>query len=116
MIDVKIRWKRPFLMLQRFYQVKNCIFKSLIDVGSTVSFEEYELNLICNLIKTLEPIKLACDSFFRRDATLLSADTTLSFMIDNLAKRFKEFLSCRINERRNQCENCRKNTNDERYD
>ena len=83
-------------MLQRFYQVKNCILKSLIDVGLTVPFEEYEWNVICNFIETLEPVKLACDSFCRRDATLLSANTAIPFMIDNLgssdlAKRFKEF-------------------------
>ena len=40
-----------------------------------------------------------------RDVTLLSADTPISFMIDNLgssdlAKRFKESLSRRMNERR----------------
>lgn len=79
--------------------------KSLIDIGSTVSFEEDELNVICNLVETLEPVKLACESFCRRDATLLSADTTISFMIDNLgssdlAKRMKESLCRRMNERR----------------
>jgi hypothetical protein len=61
--------------------------------------------MICNLIEILEPAKLACEWFCRRDATLLSADTTISFMIDNLgssyiAKLMKESLSRRMNERR----------------
>ena len=57
-------------MNHNYYQGKNCILKSLMDVGSTFSFEEYELNVICNLIETLEPVKLACESFCRRDTTL----------------------------------------------
>lgn len=105
MIDIKTRWNSLFFMLQRFNQVKNCILKSLIDVGSAVSFNDNESNLISNLVETLEPVKLACESFCRRDATLLSADTTISFMLGNLgnsdlAKRMKDSLSRRINERR----------------
>jgi hypothetical protein len=68
------------------------------------AFDENVLNIICNLIEKLEPVKLACETFCRRDATLLSGDTTISFMIDNLgstyfAKLMKESLSRRMNER-----------------
>ena len=98
-------------MLQRFYKVKNCILKSLINVGSTVSFDEYELNVISYLVETLEPVKFVCESFCRRDATLLSADRTISFMLNNLgnsdfALRFKESLSRRKNERRTDVSHC----------
>jgi hypothetical protein len=40
--------------------------------------------MIHNLVTTFEPVKLAVEALCRRDATLLSADTTISFMINNL--------------------------------
>jgi hypothetical protein len=92
-------------MLERFDKVKNCILKSLIDLGSSISFDEKELNMIHNLVTTLEPVKLAVEALCRRDATLFSADTTISFMINNLgntdlATQLKESLSRRMNQRR----------------
>jgi hypothetical protein len=91
-------------MLERFDKVKNCILKSLIDLGSSISFDEEELNMIHNLVTTLDAVKLAVEALCRRDATLLSADTTISFMINNLgnsdlAIQLKESLSRRINQR-----------------
>ena len=104
-LDVKTRWNSLFSMLQRFYHVKNCILKSLIDVEPTFSFGEDDFTMISNLLEVLEPVKLACESFCRRDATLSTADATISFMINNLgssdlAQRLKESLTRRINERR----------------
>lgn len=105
MIDVKTRWNSLYLMLERFYEVKNSILKSLIDLNSTISFEEHEWEMINILVTTLAPIKLAAEALCRRDATLISADATISFMIDNLgsnelALQMKESLSRRMNERR----------------
>jgi hypothetical protein len=58
----------------------------LIGLGSSILFDEEELNMIHNFVTTLEPVKLAVKALCRRDATLLSADTTISFMIINLEK------------------------------
>jgi hypothetical protein len=60
-----IRWNS---MLERFDKVENCILKSLI--GSSISFDEEELNMIHNLVTLLEPVKLAVEALCRRDATL----------------------------------------------
>jgi len=84
LIDVKTRWNSWFLMLQRFYLIKNCILKALIDIKSIWIFEEEELSMINNLVTTLEPVNLAVETLCRRDATLLSADTTMSFLLHNL--------------------------------
>jgi hypothetical protein len=56
----------------------------LIDLGSSISFDKDELNMIYHLVTTLEPVKLDVEAFCRREATLLSSDTTISFMINNL--------------------------------
>jgi hypothetical protein len=77
----------------------------LIDLGSSITLVEEELNLIHHLVTTLEPVKLAAEALCRRDATLLSADTTISFMIYNLgnsdlAVQLKESFLRRMNQRR----------------
>jgi hypothetical protein len=51
-----IRWNSLHFMLERFDKVKNCILKSLIDLGSSISFDEEELNMIQNLVTLLEPV------------------------------------------------------------
>jgi hypothetical protein len=81
MIDVKIRWSSRHFKLERFDKVENCILKSLIDLGSSISIYEEELNMIHNLVTNLESVKLSVESLCRRDASLLSADTML-FLYD----------------------------------
>jgi hypothetical protein len=61
----------------------------LIGLGSSILFNEEELNMIHNLVTTpvkFEPVQFAVGALCSRDATLLSADTTISFMINNLGK------------------------------
>jgi hypothetical protein len=55
----------------------------LIDLGSSFSLDEVELNMIHNLVTLtmLESVKLAVDALCRPDATLLSADTII-FLCD----------------------------------
>jgi hypothetical protein len=61
----------------------------LIGLGSSISFNEEELNMIHILVTTpvkFELVQFAVKALCRRDATLLSADTTILFMIYNLGK------------------------------
>jgi hAT family C-terminal dimerisation region len=65
------------------------------------------INKIFTIVNCLEPVKLAVDALCRRDATLLSSDTTICFMMDNLgdsalAVELKYALAERINQRRTQ--------------
>jgi hypothetical protein len=88
-------WFHPFI----FFIIR---WKSLHFI-----FDEVELNMIHNLVTLLVPVKLAVEALCRREATLLSADTTISFMINNLgnsdlAVQLKESLSRRMNQRRTQ--------------
>jgi hypothetical protein len=56
----------------------NCILKLLIDLGSSISCNEETLNIIHNMVSSLESVKFAVETLCRRDATLLSTDKFFS--------------------------------------
>lgn len=104
-LDSKTRWSSLHTMLERFMKLKNCIRKSLIDLESKIEITEKEFDTISSVVACLAPVKLAVEALCRNDATLLSADTTLLFMVNNLgdtelAVKLKSVLVRRINERR----------------
>ena len=45
-------------MVERFYLLKTCIWKSFIDLDVDIRFSEKEVNLIQGIISSLLPIKL----------------------------------------------------------
>lgn len=103
-IDVKIRWNMLRSMLERFYKLRHCVMKSLFDLKSNIVFDELEMNAIYDLITILETVKLAVEANCHRDATLITADTTISFMLKNsgnsdLASRMKQSLAEYFNKR-----------------
>jgi hypothetical protein len=51
----------------------------LIDLGSSISFDEEELNMIHNFVSKLESVKFAVEALCRCDATILTAATTIFF-------------------------------------
>jgi hypothetical protein len=53
----------------------------LIDLGSSITFDEEESNMIPNMVTTLKSVKLAVEALCRRDAALLLADTMI-FLCD----------------------------------
>ena len=71
-------------MLDRFYILRNCIRKALIDVKSSVIFTEDEFDTISHIITALEPVKLAVEALCRQDANMLTDEATLKFMINTL--------------------------------
>lgn len=104
-LDVKTRWNSLLGMLERFYEVRECINKSLVDN----TFSAYEFNLMEKIIFALRPIQTAVEALCARDANLISADVSLKFMLDELAKQktsLSESLSAelinRIRERRSE--------------
>ena len=83
-LDSKTRWNTMFAMLQRFFKLKDCIKKALIDLKCTVSIEEWEWDRIHDLVQVLEPIKLTVETLCRRDANLLTADTALNLTLSEI--------------------------------
>lgn len=108
--DCKTRWSSLAAMISRFNLVKQCIFKALIDLRMTsasYSFTEKECNTLTDIELALEPVKLAVSVLCRENATLVTAETTLRFMISKLqsqnstlSKELVKYLLSRIKERR----------------
>lgn len=104
-LDCKTRWSSLLAMLERFYKLHTCVQKSLIDLKSKVTFSDEEIEMIRTLIEILLPVKLAVEALCREDATLLTASTTLQFMLANIGsgtllhERMKKALKRRISER-----------------
>ncbi|KAJ2937741.1 hypothetical protein O0L34_g19134 [Tuta absoluta] len=106
-LDCRTRWNSLLSMLERFYYLKVCIDKALIDVGSEVKFSSDEWSIINELIVSLKPLKMAVEALCRRESTLITADTTLKFVLDKLysqgttlSTELAEALRNRIAERR----------------
>ncbi|KAJ2948892.1 hypothetical protein O0L34_g5823 [Tuta absoluta] len=83
-LDCRTRWSSLFDMLERFYNLKNCINKALIDIESEIKFSEEEWFKIHDLITCLEPFKYGVEALCRREATLMSADLTFRFILNKL--------------------------------
>lgn len=104
-LDCKTRWSSLLAMLERFDKLKTCVMKALIDVKSKVKFSDEELDTIKTLIEILLPVKLAVEALCREDATLLTANTTLQFLMANIGSgsvlhdRMRQALKTRISER-----------------
>lgn len=105
LLDTKTRWNSLLTMLERFEKLIDCVQKSLIDVKSQLTISKNEKQLISEITSTLLPIKLAVEGLCKRDATLITADATVKFMINNigsseLAKQLKNAIIDRVNARR----------------
>jgi len=94
-------------MSERFYQLRNSLRKSLIDLKVDIYFTQQELDLLNEIISALQPVKVALENIFCEDNNLFSADVTVKFMLDELSgqysplsKELKEELIKRIKERR----------------
>ncbi|GBN11531.1 hypothetical protein AVEN_237838-1 [Araneus ventricosus] len=83
-LDCRTRWNGLLAMIERFHKLKVCIDKALIDMGSDTKFSDLEWTKIKDLIDSLQPSKLAIEALCRRDSTLLTAETTLKFILGKL--------------------------------
>lgn len=83
-LDCQTRWNSMLFMLETFEEIKFCIQKALIDISSDIHFSDEEFNLLSSLIAALTPVKLTVDALCRKDANLLTADASLTFMLDTL--------------------------------
>ena len=106
-LDAKTRWSSMLIMLERIYEIKNCVRKSLIDIKSDIDLSENDLNVVSNIIMALQPVKVAVEALCSRNTNLYVADLTIRFMLDELSNQnnflsneLKQDLIFRISERR----------------
>lgn len=88
-LDSRTRWSSLINMFERFYELRTCVQKSLIDLkldSSNYMFTENEFKILEEIIAVLLPVKLAVEALCRRTANLLTADATFEFMFANLSK------------------------------
>lgn len=107
LLDVKTRWNSLAIMLERFYEMRNCVEKALVDIDPDLRLTQEDLKLISDIGKALKPVQLAVEALCRRDANLVTADAILIFAFNqlhqqesNISKKLFEALKNRINERR----------------
>lgn len=107
LLDCKTRWNSLLTMLERFYLLKACIQKALIDLNHPICLEDVDFELVNKIVDVLTPIKLTVEAICRRDANLCTADAALKFLIKQLssknsalAKKIKTSLVERIKQRR----------------
>lgn len=106
-LDCPTRWNSLLLMLERFYKLKSCVQKALIDGRKEINFSSNEFKIISNIISALTPIKITVESLCCANTDLYKADIALEFMFEELSKQnfslsndLKNALSRRIYERR----------------
>ncbi|GFX04325.1 uncharacterized protein TNCV_3974731 [Trichonephila clavipes] len=95
-------------MLERFLEIKSAISKALIDIKGEQRMTNAEFETGTTTIVTgLKPVKISLEKLCSRNATLLTEERVLSFVIGELNEQNSEFvknmkhsLTQRINERR----------------
>jgi hypothetical protein len=86
-LDCQTRWNSLLDMLERFYSLRLCIRKALLDIASEICFTDEEWSQINDLIFCLEPLKIGLEVLCRRESNLITAETTFRFMLDKLEQQ-----------------------------
>lgn len=83
-LDCCTRWSSMCDMIGTFLKIKDSVLKAMIDWKTEIFFSEGEIQILSDIYCSLNVVKLAVLSLCRRDATLLTADTALKFMLKKL--------------------------------
>lgn len=88
-LDCRTRWNSLLAMLSRFWDLRHCIQKAMIDMKATPAqqFTDPELTIVEDLKCSLEPVALVVEALSRRDINLISAEAALQFCVINLKKQ-----------------------------
>ena len=105
-LDCRTRWSSLYDMLQRYWRIRGCVVKALIDVDSDFRITDSQNFIISCLLKSLEPVHTVVAVICRRDCHFVNAKIALKFMLETLelqensvAKRLLSRLKIRIKER-----------------
>ena len=105
--DCRTRWNSLCSMLERFYQLRNCVQKAMIDLTMQSDFTEKDFCDIKELVEALKPVRSTVEAICRRDANLITADVAFDCLIKHLANQktpislqFQDKLVSHLEERR----------------
>ena len=106
LIDCKTRWSSLYFMLERFTKISDCVEKTLIDFGSSITISPFDKTVLASVAKALEPIMMTVKVLSQRDCNLLKARAALKLMMlqiwrqnNKFARRLVRRLRDRIAER-----------------
>lgn len=86
-IDVTTRWNSTEQMVERFLRVYESIKETLTELGQPNPLSDNDVHSLQILFDALQPIRLVSEAIGRRDATLLTAEGSLSFLLSKLKQQ-----------------------------
>lgn len=82
-LDVKTRWNSISTMLESVLAIKEQVIETSQELRSDLA-EKVDFEAVQNLHDALKPVKVTVDALSRQDATLISADISINFMLRKL--------------------------------
>ncbi|UYV66392.1 hypothetical protein LAZ67_4001526 [Cordylochernes scorpioides] len=83
-LDCRTRRDSLVNVLERLLSVKSAIQKALIDVNANFRLTDEDFDIMTQVISALKPFRAAVAAICRRDATLLTAEATVKFLLEEL--------------------------------
>ena len=71
-------------MLEKIILLKLPVQKALLDFGVNINISDQDFAMIESIAKALSPIKITVEALCRRDSNLITAETTINFLINEL--------------------------------
>lgn len=95
-------------MLGRYIKLHECVVEALQELGGAKPVSTSDLEMISSLYDALQPIRVVSDRLGKRDANLLTAESSLNFLVTKLenlntpvSHEILDAVKQRINQRRN---------------
>lgn len=87
LIDCKTRWSSLCKMLERFYLLKSCVRKAMIDLDIRLNLSDLEFDTIKEIIDVLTPVKQVVEVICKRNTNLIVTDAVLDKLLKYLASQ-----------------------------
>ena len=71
-------------MLERIVKLRIPIHKALLDLDIDIKLNDEEFQQINNIVQALNPIILAVETLCRREANLITAEATITFLFEEI--------------------------------
>ena len=83
-LDCRTRWNSLYIVIETVLKVKKSFSQTLTDLNSDFLITDQDFNALEMIGKFLKPVKVAFESPFRQNATLLEAEGIFRFLLEQL--------------------------------